>query len=273
MNKKNIPEISKYPDISVLLDNILSGIQKVLGERLVGLYLYGSLVAGDFDYEISDVDLLAATETLIDENEFAALERMHDEIVSENPFWRDRIEIQYASLEALKTFKTEKSTIANISPGEPFHFLEAGRDWLLNWYFVRENGITLFGAESLAIIAPISRQEFLEAVREQAEERAANVDKARGSRPYQAYLIMTVCRAFYAIERGEQVSKRRAGAFVGEKFPKYSDLIEDAFRWRAGHRDKNVNHEATFSAAREFILFIVERIRDLNAKNTQSDAE
>ena len=40
-------------------------------------YLYGLLVSGDFDYEVSDIDLLAKTASVIDENEFAAIEKMH----------------------------------------------------------------------------------------------------------------------------------------------------------------------------------------------------
>jgi predicted nucleotidyltransferase len=260
MNNTEIPAFSKHPDIPLLLEELLSKQRGILGEKLVGLYVYGSLVAGDFDYEISDIDLLAATKTLVDANEFAALEKMHPELMKAKPQWDNRIEIQYAPLDYLKTFKTQKAQIANISPGEPFHFIEAGRDWLLNWYFVRESGVTLFGASPETIIAPVSKEEFIANVREQAEERAENVDKARHSRPYQAYLIMTVCRALYAVENGEQVSKRRAASFVQKKFPEYFSLIENAFRWRAHHRDKAVNHEATFPEAKRFILDIVGQI-------------
>ena len=260
MNKNGIQVLAKYPDILALLEAILSRQRRILGEKLTGLYLYGSAVAGDFDYQISDLDLLAATEKAIDEKEFDALERMHYEMVKDNPQWNNRIEIAYVSLEALKTFKTGKSQIANISPGEPFHFLEAGRDWLLNWYFVRAGGVTLFGAEPKTIIAPNSKQECIDAVREQTEERAKNVELARHSRPYQAYLIMTVCRALYAVKNGEQVSKRRAASWAKEKFPEYASLIENAFEWRANARDQNVNHVAGFPEAREFILFIARQI-------------
>ncbi|HEY0427583.1 MAG TPA: aminoglycoside adenylyltransferase domain-containing protein [Pyrinomonadaceae bacterium] len=259
MNETNA--LAEYTNIRELLDDILARLKKILGEKLVGLYVYGSLVAGDFDFEISDVDLLAATASVIDEQEFAALERMHKQIIEENPFWDNRIETAYVSLDALKTFKTKKSTIANTSPGEPLHFLEAGGDWLLNWYFVREMGVTLFGAPPANIIAQISKAEFVEAVREQVLERAENVEGARFSRPYQAYLIMTVCRALYSFETGEQTSKRRAASWTKKRFPGYVDLIENAFEWRRRHRDKNVNHEATFAEARDFILFIVEQIK------------
>ncbi len=262
MNKNEIQILAKHSDVGALLDVILSRIQEVLGEKLKGLYLYGSLVSGDFDYEISDIDFLAATSNAISEEELGELEKMHDKLVNENPNWLNRIEVAYVSLDALKTFKTKQSKIANISPGEPLHFLEAGRDWLLNWHFVREYGVTLFGEPPASVIEPVSKDEFVENVREQAAERAANVEDAKYCRPYQAYLIMTVCRALYAVENGEQVSKRHAASWVKKKFPEYADLIENAFEWRAKSDDKNVNHEATFPEAREFILFIAGKIKE-----------
>ena len=50
-----------YPEVNSLLEEISSEMQSVLGGQLTGLYLYGSLVWGDFDLEISDIDLLAVT--------------------------------------------------------------------------------------------------------------------------------------------------------------------------------------------------------------------
>jgi predicted nucleotidyltransferase len=38
-----------YPDVDELLESLHSRIRAVLGERLAGLYLYGSLTTGDFD--------------------------------------------------------------------------------------------------------------------------------------------------------------------------------------------------------------------------------
>ena len=30
-----------------------------------------------------------------------------------------------------------------VSPGEPFHVVTAGKDWLMNWYDVREHAIVV----------------------------------------------------------------------------------------------------------------------------------
>jgi predicted nucleotidyltransferase len=261
MNKNKPADLEKYPDIRALLDEILLRIQGILNKKLIGLYLYGSLVAGDFNYEVSDIDLLAATASVIDENEFAALEKMHDGLIKKFPNWENRIEIQYVSLEALRTFKTEKSKIANISPGEEFHFLDAGRDWLLNWHFVRESGVTLYGKMPEEIIPKISKTEFVETAREQAFERLERIEISKHSRPFQAYLIMTVCRAFYTVETGAQASKKQAADYVKKKFPQFSNIIENAFKWREKHRGKNVNPEAIFPATKEFIIYIIQRIK------------
>src|SRR2546430_15367777 len=96
-----------YADINELLNILLSQIQAILGKKLVGFYLYGSLVWGDFDYLISDIDLLAATTSDVDNEEFHALNKMHDDFATKYKKWDDRIEVQYLSLYGLKTFKTQ----------------------------------------------------------------------------------------------------------------------------------------------------------------------
>lgn len=260
MRENEIQTHLKYPDVRALLDFVLTRAQKILGEKLVGLYLYGSLVAGDFDYEISDVDLLAAVADELNDDEFRRLERMHGAAVEKHPRWKNRLEIAYVARRALKTFKTRCCRISIISPGEPFHRKEAGEDWLLNWHFVRENGVTLFGAPPETIVAPVSKEEFVCAVRRQAAEWRGYVVHTKSSRPYQAYAILTLCRAFYAIENGDQVSKRVAARWTQARLPEFHSLIENALEWRAARQDENVNHETTFPETEKFVLYVISRI-------------
>jgi predicted nucleotidyltransferase len=247
-------------DIDKLLSGLLERIRQILSAKLVGLYLYGSLVAGDFDRDISDIDLLAVTSMDIDEREFALLETMHNDIAAEHPEWEGRLEIAYLSARALKTFKTESSRIAVISPGEPFHFKEAGNDWLINWWTVREKGIVLFGADPATIIEPISKQEFLQAVREQAKEWREWVYHSR-ERPWQAYAILTMCRALYANANGDLASKKQAARWAQAELPEWASLIENALAWRAAWRDKAVDHEATFPETVGFVHFVIDQIK------------
>ena len=248
-----------YADIDELLSSLLRQMQRILGKKLVGLYLYGSLVTGDFDRESSDIDLLAATSTDIDGKEFERLQKFHDDFVNKYPNWNDRIEIAYLSVAALRTFKSQVSKIAVISPGEPFHIKEAGRDWLINWWVVRECGVALFGPSPTTLIEPISKEEFLEVVQDHAKQWGEWINQMR-NRPSQAYAILTLCRALYAYENGEQVSKKQAALWAQTCFPQWASLIQMALVWRAAWRDEAVDHEATFPETVRFVHFVIDQI-------------
>jgi predicted nucleotidyltransferase len=247
-----------YPHVNQLLDDLLSHMQQVLGSKLVGLYLFGSLVAGDFDEDISDIDLLAATADDINESEFDALHRMHRQIISRYPQWRDRLEIAYLSLHGLSTFKTQTSRLGIISPGEPFHIIEAGKDWLINWHVVREQGLTLYGPPPRTIIAPTSDEEFVQSVKGYLGLWYERME-GEHTRPSQAYAILTMCRALYTVTHGKQISKIQAAAWAMRELPEWASLIQNALVWRQAWRDKNIDH-ATMPETRRFVYFILDRI-------------
>src|SRR5512145_2260122 len=195
-----------YPDINQLLQELLAGIQAVLGDNLVGLYLYGSLVWGDFDHAISDIDLLAALASDLDEREGEAIKQMHAALARRFPAWDDRIEVQYYSCLGLKTFKTQPRRMGNISPGEPFHLIEAGNEWLMNWYFVQDYGLTLFGPPPQTLIDPLTKADFMQAIYDHVVYWREHVRETQPSPPYQTYAVLTLCRALYSWRNGEQVS-------------------------------------------------------------------
>lgn len=247
--------ITPYADIDAILHSLRSQIQQILGEKLVGLYLYGSLVTGDFDHALSDIDLLAVTASEINRQDFDRLDRMHADFVVSHPLWNDRIEIAYLATAALATFREHSSTIVIISPGEPFHRKEAGKDWLINWWMVRNYGVTLVGPEPAAVIPPIAQEEFLQAVREQVQAWGSYITETRHSRPFQAYAILTLCRALYALANGKQVSKRRAALWAADHFPQWSALIHNALAWRAAWREQ-ADPDATFPETVRFVQFV-----------------
>ncbi len=253
---------TSYTDINRLLESFLSHIQQIFQEKLVGLYLYGSLTTGDFDPDSSDIDLLAVTSSQITAPEFNALRAMHRDFTRDNPEWEDRIDAVYLTVAALRTFRSEKNPIV-ISPGEPFHVREgeALRDWLQNWYIVRENGLALFGPPPKAVIPPITQDEFVEAVRRYAAEVSGWIGHER-NRKSQAYAILTLCRALHVHRTGKQVSKRQAALWAQEELPEWSRLIQSALAWRQAWRDEHVDHAATRTETMQFVKFVTAQILD-----------
>lgn len=252
-------QATSYPDINILLESLLSRIQSILGKKLVGLYLYGSLVTGDFDNGTSDIDLLAALASDLDNKEFEALQKMHTDFATHYKEWDNRIEVQYLSLLALKTFKVQSSPAATISPGELFHIIEVGNHWLMNWYVVQEKGVTLFGPSPKSIIEPISKEEFIESVKDHTRSWDEWINDMH-SRKAQAYAILTLCRALYSYTHGEQVSKKQAALWAEKELPEWSKVIQNALLWREDWRNEQVDHEESYPETVQFVHFILEQI-------------
>lgn len=252
-------QATQYSNINELLDLLLFRIQKVLGKKLVGLYLYGSLATGDFDPNVSDIDLLAALESEVDDKEFEQLEKMHLEFTDEHKEWNDRIEVQYMSVLALKTFKTKDSKAAVISPGELFHIKKVGKHWLMNWYIVREKGVILFGPDPRTIIEPVSKEEFIESVKDHAKSWDKWVQNMH-SQWAQAYAILTLCRALYTVKNGEQVSKKQAALWTEKELPEWISVIQHALIWSKDRQNKQVKNEEIFSDTVKFVNDIIKLI-------------
>jgi hypothetical protein len=244
------------PIVGVVRDAIVDAI----GPSLVGLYVYGSLATGDFEPLVSDIDLIAVLRDAPDEALVRRLDRMHEELVRAEPEWRDRIEVDYVSAAGLARCRTHPTTIVRLSPGEPLHLIEAGRDFLLDWYPARRDGISLEGPPLDSIVPPIPEAEYLEEVRTYLAgfRNRFDDDATAGS---QAYAILTTCRGVAALGFGERLSKREAGARIQREFPRWSDLIDRALRWR--DRQWATDQPDGAGAVRETRAFIEDMVERL----------
>jgi len=251
--------VTQDTEIEDLLDRLAGEIRRNTNNTLVGLYVYGSLVTGDFDKDRSDIDLLAVIDQGVDDETFGRLDKMHSHFVEDHPAWDDRIEVAYVPATALRDFRTETGRIAVISPGEPFHFKLAGKDWLLNWYMVRQVGFTLYGPPPETLIPDISQTEFVEAVRAQAGEWKEWVYRMR-TPGAQSYAVLTLCRALYTHAHGGQASKKQAALWAAECLPEWESLIQRSVAWMSeGPRDEPDDEEGLIETVR-FVHDVADRI-------------
>lgn len=216
-------------DARSLIRRLGRDIGVVLGDRLLGLYVHGSWVLGDFEPTRSDVDLLAV---LADDpaDLLGALEVLHERLAADHPEWTDRVEVEYAPVAALAHFRTDPRPMVRISPGEPLHVVPATRHYLLNWYAAREWGTALHGPPPGDLIPDISATEWADAIREHLRQWPEWVEDMHGPGA-QAYAVLTLCRALHSLDTGRQVSKRAAATWAAHTLPAWTDLITWAARW------------------------------------------
>ena len=248
--------VNAHPIVGLVRDAIVD----TTGSSLVGLYVYGSLATGDFEPEVSDIDLIAVLRDQPDEALFRRLEVMHAALARTEPQWDDRIEVDYVSAQGLAHCRTHSTTIVRISPGEPLHVIEAGRDFLLDWYPARADGIALEGPPLDSLVPPIPEEEYLDEVRSYLASFRTRFDEdaSPGSR---AYAILTSCRGFYALTNGERLSKRAAALRAREDFPRWKRLIDRALAWRdrGGDEDQR-DAPGSVGESRAFIDDIADRL-------------
>jgi predicted nucleotidyltransferase len=254
-------QLTLYPEVNEVLGVILAGIRANLGDKLIGLYAFGSLVTGDFNVARSDLDLAAVLADDLDEDEFARLREMHAEIAREFPAWDDRIEVGYISVANVLDFDP-RCTIAVISPGEPFHFRVAHEGWCFNLDVLRKQGLMISGPAPETLIGPISMEELDLALkdlmrywREWTDDPDPHLRHSQ-----QAYPIMTMCRALRAYRTGDYVSKNEAVHWAANELSDWSSLILDSVQWRDEPDGDYGDPEESYPEVIAFVRYVCDLI-------------
>jgi hypothetical protein len=207
-----------------------------LGQRLLGLYLFGPLPAGGYQEGRSDVDLLAVLSVALGEDDLPALDALHSAFVARHPEWTEHVEVGYIGRDVLATFAgAPAGQIAAISPGEPLHLREPEYGWVLNWHSACTQGETLIGPPPLELGPEVTAEAFRHAIVARLEEWAdvirepwvRYVPAARG------YAVVTHCRSLHSLVTGELASKEEAVAWVAERYPEHAAYVRRAL---ADHR-------------------------------------
>jgi predicted nucleotidyltransferase len=245
---------------AAVAESLVSEILGVLGDDLVGLYLYGSSVSGGFDPNVSDIDLVAVTSPEVEAVDLAGLEQMQNAFVGRYPERLDRLEIVYIGRATLESFRTSPGSLAVISPGEPFHVRdERVAEWLQNWYLVQETSIRLYGVDAAAIVPPIAWAEFVAATVRYADE-VRNRSRIRASAGVLAYAILTMCRALRTVRTQTHSSKQEAAAWTRERMPGWAPLIDAALACRLSRGTIGFDDERSRAAGETFIAFLADQI-------------
>jgi hypothetical protein len=222
---------------------LLEEVRSALGDELVGVYLYGSAVVGDFDEGVSDIDLVAAVADELDQATLDGLDTAHRRIWAAHPDFLDRVDIVYAPVAILSGRPGAAGRVpllVTVSPGSPLHSTSVTQEWALNWQLVRETGMTLDGPPVESVVAPVPADRVRAAVVSMVlslREWAPHVAHRGGH----AFAVLTACRALVTLTTGRQVSKAEAARWTRARWPDLSPVIDASLTWR---RSQSVRDES-----------------------------
>lgn len=227
-----------YEEVNRLLSFMLAHIQAILGDQLVGMYLYGSLSLGDFDPASSDVDFWVVTEGELPEETVERLREMHATIAASELPYAQRLEGSYIPRAALRRYAPDNARHPTIGVDWPFQVALHGAPSIIERHIVRTRGVVVYGPAPDTLIDPVAIDQIQLQVRELLNSfwRERLDDRAFfHSREYQAFAVLTMCRALYTLREGVVASKPQAAAWAQEACPDWKPMIEQALIWRSDH--------------------------------------
>jgi len=229
-----------YPSVNKIIDHLLIKISDILNSQFIGMYIHGSLALNDFAPDRSDIDLVILTENALSDSLLKKLKLLHKKITLSNLPYAKRIECIYIPIKSLKNYFQEKAFFPCLHIDGKFYIDGFG---LIEKHILRENGITIKGQSPKLFIKPVTQNELKKAVIESLKNWWCPqlIDHSRLIKnDYQVYAVLTMCRAFYTIQRGGIVSKSKAASYAKDILDKkWILLINEALSWKIG---KNFNH-------------------------------
>lgn len=265
-----VSPLTPYPEVTAVLSLLLREVRGVLGADFVGMYLYGSLSLGDFDPASSDIDFLIVTERELPAQSVTDLAAMHARVAASGLEWADKLEGSYIPRAALRRYDPANNRHPTIGVDWAFGIGAHDRGWVIERQIVREHGVVVSGPSPATLIDPVSPDDLRAAVRDaldgfwrvQLTEPEGRLPRLH-MREYQAFAILTMCRALYTLDHGEVVSKPGAARWARETLPPpWPDLIAKALRWRHDTRADDLTETLAF------IRYTIERAAEMAGEPT-----
>ena len=174
---------------------------------------------------------------------------MHAGLAAGGLKWAAKLEGYYIPQQALRRYDPDEAPCPHLNEGQ-FYLGRHGSNNVVQHYVVREYGVTVAGPDPRTLIDPIGPDDLRRAVlgflREWWAPMLHDPAKLR-SREYQAYSVLTMCRALYTLHHGDIASKPAAARWAQESFGEpWAALIERALTWPRGPQPDEMSETLDF---------------------------
>lgn len=243
-----------------LLNEITDASRQIFGEKLVGVYLHGSLAMGCFNPEKSDIDLLLVIEKEITDEE--KLEFMNVVVKLNESAPKKGLELSVVKREVCQPFTYPTPFELHFSPmhldwfrKDPKGYVEnmkgIDKDLAAHFTVIRECGIVLYGAAIQDVFAEVPREDYFDSIFEDIQDAIEDIL----SDPM--YIVLNLCRVLAAVQDGVVLSKEQGGAWGLLHIPQdYHALIQSALESYASEKEMTIDQENALQFA-EYMLKMI----------------
>lgn len=255
-----------YKGLNQVLDELISRIEEILGDKFIGAYLQGSFAVGDFD-EHSDVDFIVVVEEDLTPDEVDALQVMHDQVYELDSEWAKHLEGSYFPMDVLRDYSKRGIDLWYLDHGARSLISSDHCNTILVRWVVRENGVTLAGPSPKSLVDPISveiiRLDILDTLKYWGRQ-ILDDPAPYNNRFYQGFIVLNYCRMLHDLHRGYPGSKREGAEWAKSVLdPSWSELIDGAWDCRPDPAKKvqEPPDPESFKMTLRFVEYVMEESR------------
>jgi hypothetical protein len=224
-----------YPELNVVLQELVEGAQDCLGTNLIGAYLQGSFAVGDFDRH-SDVDWIMVIEDELSEAQVQALQGMHLRLFNLDCIWAKHLEGSYFPREVLRRPPVRGQCLWYLDNGSRVLIESEHCNTLVVRWQLREHGIALAGPPPATLVDPVPaealRREIFDVIHDWGGEILSDPEHYN-NRFYQGFIILSYCRMLNSLHTGQVRSKRLGAEWAKTHLdPAWAGLIDRAWDTR-----------------------------------------
>lgn len=249
--------ITPYQDVNEVISVVSEGVVSIFGDKLVGIYLFGSLSYGDFNPDSSDIDFVSIVKEKVTQEELTKLKKMHIELEKLFPKWADRLESSYTPQYLLTEVLPPKEPRPYYGAQTFYDEAPYGNEWIINNYLLYNHGIRILGSDFKELVKPINMRDVQEAsakdLFKEWEPKLRETEWLEDSHN-QCYLVLNLCRILNTVINAQVLSKKKSAAWVKQAYPHWQELIEKAESWKYGV-DMGRNEETL-----QFLQFVIETV-------------
>ena len=249
--------------VNDVLQDFKNCIQAVLGNRFLGMYLYGSLALGDFDPQHSDIDFCVVTDGEINDDLFISLKEMHADFDESGSPWSSKVEAAYIPRQALNHSGPTSAVYPQIEKGGSLSWDHIEPGWVFQRYTLRHYGVVVFGPAPADLIEPVDPRDMRVAALsitggwlEQSRRDPAWLAWLR-LKEAQSFVALTLCRLLYTLDTGAVVSKPIAARWAQAALDRrWSALIKRSI---TGQHDEGQISDRDLNATLDLIQYTFDR--------------
>lgn len=250
-------------EVKQLMEQYIVELKEIFSdEKIVGVYIYGSIALGAFHIETSDVDFVTVISDSVNKAEKQQIIELHKKLRKST--LGKRMDGMYIPLDDLGRYNHEINEYVYCADGKA----DIGH-WDINavtWWTLKNQGITVIGKEAEDLPFQIKWDDVVNTMKYNVEHYW--LEKAK--RPYLFFIeewvesaVVTMGRILYTLDHKTIVSKDRGLQYMLELYShKWEPLLREVERIRHNPKEKRkLSSWRRADMTKRYLLSVIEECR------------